>query len=190
MHIEPEKEAADRGAPLSPFVILSSNYLPKTEAGCDSSHRSQRPLGTILSNDEAVIVLSRARNDRSHRLCQLAPLLREDGSRALDRRKGLAIFRGVKNDHYTINPLNEETLQMLPNNDTDWTPCERGTLASTIAKVRSQRRKTTLIRLAASTVVFALVTAIASFYTSPNSSLLDCHGGPFDFIMLMVHQIV
>ena len=65
---------------------------------------------------------------------------------------------------------------MLPNNDTDWTPCERGTLASTIAKVRSKRRQTTLVRLGASTVAFALVTVIVSFYTSPNSSTLDCHG--------------
>jgi hypothetical protein len=30
--------------------------LPKIEVGCDGSHRSQRPLGTILISDEADIV--------------------------------------------------------------------------------------------------------------------------------------
>jgi hypothetical protein len=65
-------------------------------------------------------------------------------------------------------------MQMLPKDDAGWTPCEAGTLFSTIARVRSKRRQANLLRLGACTFAGAFVLVVASFYFSPNSIDLEC----------------
>lgn len=62
---------------------------------------------------------------------------------------------------------------MLPKDDTGWAPCVEGTLSSTVARVRSKRRQTNLLRFGASTLTGALVLVVASFYLSPSSIDLD-----------------
>lgn len=63
---------------------------------------------------------------------------------------------------------------MLPNDDSDWTPCTEGALSSTIERVRSQRRQTNLLQFGVSTIIGTLVLVVASFYFSPSSKNLEC----------------
>ena len=63
---------------------------------------------------------------------------------------------------------------MLPKDAAGWTTCGEGTLSSIIARVRSKRRQTNILRLGASTLVGALVLVVTSFYFSPSAIDLEC----------------